>query len=212
MISKEGFEMSAYIHESSYVDENVRIGEKTKIWHFCHIQSGVEIGENCVLGQNVNISNNVKIGNGVKIQNNVSVYEGVELEDYVFCGPSCVFTNDLTPRSKYPKGKQKYKKTLIKHDATLGANSTILCGHVIGEFAMIAAGAVVTKNVQSYALMAGVPAKQIGWVCECGQILEEDFKCHICGRWYELKKNTLILRDMFEKIKVSYNKTEHLER
>jgi len=176
--------MSAYIHESSYVDENVRIGEKTKIWHFCHIQSGVEIGENCVLGQNVNISNNVKIGNGVKIQNNVSVYEGVELEDYVFCGPSCVFTNDLTPRSKYPKGKQIYKKTLIKHDATLGANSTILCGHVIGEFAMIAAGAVVTKNVQSYALMAGVPAKQIGWVCECGQILEEDFKCHICGRWY----------------------------
>lgn len=184
--------MSVYVHESSYVDENVKIGEFTKIWNFCHIQSGAEIGKNCILGQNVNISNNVKIGNGVKIQNNVSLYEGVELEDGVFCGPSCVFTNDLTPRAKFPKGRRLYKKTLVKHDATLGANCTILCGHIIGAFAMIAAGAVVTRDVKPYALMAGVPAKQIGWVCECGQILDDKFMCHDCRRWYRLEDNELL--------------------
>ncbi|MDE6362847.1 MAG: N-acetyltransferase, partial [Lachnospiraceae bacterium] len=163
--------MSVFIHESSYIDDNVTIGEGTKIWHFCHIQSGVSIGSNCVLGQNVNISNNVKIGNGVKIQNNVSVYEGVELEDYVFCGPSCVFTNDLTPRAEYPKGRKRYRRTSIKQRASLGANCTIICGNTIGKFAMVAAGAVITEDVKPYALMAGVPAKQIGWVCECGQVL-----------------------------------------
>ena len=183
--------MSVYIHESSYIDDNVTIGKGTKIWHFCHIQSGTEIGNKCVLGQNVNISNNVKIGNGVKIQNNVSVYEGVELEDNVFCGPSCVFTNDLTPRAKYPKGQQLYKQTLVKHNATLGANCTILCGHMIGAFAMIAAGAVVTRDVKPYALMAGVPAKQIGWVCECGQVLEDNLMCQDCRRWYKLEEDTL---------------------
>lgn len=186
--------MSVFIHESSYVDENVIVGEGTKIWHFCHIQSGAKIGENCILGQNVNISNNVKIGNGVKIQNNVSVYEGVELGDYVFCGPSCVFTNDLTPRAKYPKGQQLYKQTFIEHDVTLGANCTILCGHTIGAFAMIAAGSVVTRDVKPYALMVGAPAKQIGWVCICGQILDDNFKCHDCKRWYELERNNLIPR------------------
>lgn len=177
--------MSEYfVHESSYVDDNVKIGKGTKIWHFCHIQRGAEIGEDCSFGQNVNISNNVKIGIGVKVQNNVSIYEGVELEDYVFCGPSMVFTNDLTPRAKYPKGSAGYKKTVLKTGATVGANATIVCGHTIGKWAMIAAGAVVTKDVPDHALMAGVPARQIGWVCECGEVLGEDQVCKKCGRRY----------------------------
>lgn len=171
-----------FVHESSYVDEDVFIGRGTKIWYFCHIQSGAIIGENCSFGQNVNISNNVKIGNSVKVQNNVSIYEGVELEDYVFCGPSMVFTNDLTPRSKYPKEKAEYKKTLLKEGTTVGANATIVCGHVIGKWSMIAAGAVVTSDVPDYALMAGIPAKQIGWVCECGEIMKNGLKCEKCGR------------------------------
>lgn len=174
-----------FVHESSYVDENVTIGEGTKIWHFSHIQSGAVIGKNCSFGQNVNVSNNVKIGNGVKVQNNVAIYEGVELEDYVFCGPSMVFTNDLTPRAKYPKGRVGYKKTLLKEGATVGANATVVCGHTIGKWAMIAAGAVVTKDVPDYALMAGVPAKQIGWVCECGELLRGKEICEKCGRHYK---------------------------
>lgn len=157
-----------FVHESSYIDEDVEIGKGTKIWHFCHIQKGARIGRNCSFGQNVNVSNHVKIGNGVKVQNNVSIYEGVELEDYVFCGPSMVFTNDLTPRAKHPKGTAGYKKTLIKEGVSIGANATIVCGHTIGRYAMIAAGAVVTKDVPDYALMAGVPAQQIGWVDEYG--------------------------------------------
>lgn len=174
-----------FVHESSYVDEDVIIGENTKIWHFCHIQKGARIGDNCSLGQNVNVSNNVKIGNGVKVQNNVSIYEGVELEDYVFCGPSCVFTNDLTPRSKYPKGSAGYKKTLVKEEASIGANATVVCGHTIGSRAIIAAGAVVTRDVPDYALMAGVPAKRIGWVCECGEVLKDNLRCANCGAGYE---------------------------
>ena len=150
-----------FVHESSFVDDGVDIGEGTKIWFFCHIQKGAVIGQNCSLGQNVNIANNVKLGDGVKIQNNVSVYEGVELEDNVFCGPSMVFTNDLTPRARFPKGSAGYKKTLVKHDATLGANSTIVCGHTIGEFATIAAGAVVTKDVGVNEIVGGIPAKVI---------------------------------------------------
>lgn len=171
-----------FVHESSYVDDGVKIGQGTKIWHFSHIQSGAVIGNNCSFGQNVNVANNVKIGNGVKVQNNVSIYEGVELEDYVFCGPSMVFTNDLTPRAKYPKGSVGYKKTVLKEGATVGANATIVCGHTIGKWAMIAAGAVVTKDVPDYALMAGVPAKQIGWVCECGEVMKEIGTCPNCGR------------------------------
>lgn len=183
--------MSYYVHPTSIVDENVKIGEGTKIWHFCHIQTGAEIGEKCSFGQNVNVSNNVKIGNGCKLQNNVSVYEGVELEDYVFCGPSMVFTNDLTPRAKYPKGSAGYKKTVLHTGATVGANATVVCGHNIGKWAMIAAGAVVTKNVKNHALMAGVPAKQIGWVCECGEVLTDSLECCTCGRKYKEEEEGL---------------------
>ena len=166
--------MSGYfVHESSYIDDNVEIGKETKIWHFCHIQSGAKIGRHCSLGQNVNVAGNVVIGNDVKIQNNVSIYEGVELEDGVFCGPSCVFTNDLTPRARYPKGRENYKKTIVREGASIGANATIVCGHTVGRFAMVAAGAVVTKDVPDYALVAGVPAKVIGKVDERGNIIDK---------------------------------------
>lgn len=191
--------MSGYfVHKSAFVDENVTIGENTKIWHYSHLQSGAVIGSSCSLGQNVNVSNNVVIGDGVKIQNNVSVYEGVTLEDYVFCGPSCVFTNDLTPRARYPK-KRCYLTTVVHHDATIGANATIVCGHEVGAYATVAAGAVVTSDVPPHALVAGVPAKQIGWVCECGQVLRESlnessdelFICSDCGRKYHLSNGKL---------------------
>lgn len=180
-----------YVHESSYIDDEVTIGSGTKIWYFCHIQKGAVIGGNCSLGQNVNISNNVKIGNRVKIQNNVAVYEGVEIEDDVFCGPSCVFTNDLTPRAPYPKGHAAYKKTLIKRGASIGANATIVCNHTVGEWALIGAGAVITSDVPAHALMLGVPAKRRGWVCECGEILNDSLLCDKCGRTYKEAKNGL---------------------
>ena len=154
-----------FVHESSYVDKNVVIGKGTKIWHFSHIQSGSEIGKNCSIGQNVNIGNNVKIGNSVKIQNNVSVYEGVELEDYVFCGPSMVFTNIKVPRSEFPqRGTEFYQKTLVKKSASIGANATIVCGVIIGEYALIGSGAVITKDVPPYALVIGNPGRVVGKV------------------------------------------------
>lgn len=184
-----------FVHESSYIDDDVEIGEGTKIWYFCHIQKGARIGKNCSLGQNVNISNNVIIGDGCKLQNNVSLYEGVELEDHVFCGPSCVFTNDLTPRAKYPKGRAGYLKTIVREGASIGANATIVCGHMVGRWALIGSGAVVTKDVPDYALMLGVPAEQKGWVCECGKRLhfEGDTTTCKCGRSYKksMKENTI---------------------
>lgn len=159
-----------FVHPSSYIDENVEIGEGTKIWHFCHIQSGARIGRNCVLGQNVNIGSNVRIGNFVKIQNNVSVYQGVELEDYVFCGPSCVFTNVINPRSEINR-HHLFEKTLVRRGASIGANATIVCGVTIGRYAFIGAGAVVISDVPDYALMLGVPAKQKGWMSRHGHRL-----------------------------------------
>ena len=186
-----------FVHESSYVDEGVQIGDGTKIWHFCHVQPGARIGPGCTLGQNVNVGNNVRIGRGVKIQNNVSVYEGVELEDDVFCGPSMVFTNDLTPRSKYPKGRANYQQTRVRRGASIGANATVLGGVTIGRWALVAAGAVVTADVPDHALVAGMPAKQVGWACECGRPLpgaaEEgaELVCQDCGRRYALAEGRL---------------------
>lgn len=162
-------------HETAIVDDDVLIGEGSKIWHFSHIQKGAAIGKNCVLGQNVNVGNNVKIGDYVKIQNNVSVYEGVELEDYVFCGPSMVFTNILVPRCKYPqRGSEFYSKTLVKEGASLGANCTIVCGIIIGKHALVGAGAVVIKDVHDYELIVGNPGRVIGWVSEAGVKLSFD--------------------------------------
>lgn len=186
----KNMKQSFFIHESSCLDENVTVGEGTKIWHFCHVQSGASVGKNCVLGQNVYIGSNVKLGNGVKIQNNVSVYAGVTLEDYVFCGPSCVFTNDLTPRAEYPKNKSVYKKTLVQTGASIGANATIVCGHSIGKWALVGAGAVVVSDVPDYAVVLGVPAKFAGWVCECGKRLSGELQCS-CGRKYREGKNGL---------------------
>ena len=182
MESKKDF----FVHESSYIDENVKIGKGSKIWFFCHIQKNVEIGENCSFGQNENIANDVRIGNGCRVQNNVSIYEGVELGNDVFCGPSMVFTNDLTPRAGYPKGSEGYLKTLVSDGASVGANATIVCGHNLGRYSMVASGAVVTRDVLDHELVAGVPAKSLGWVCECGTRLEKDsLTCKQCGKKYQ---------------------------
>ena len=167
--------MNYFKHESAYVDDNCIIGEGTKIWHFSHIQSGTKIGKKCVFGQNVNVGSNVSIGDFCKVQNNVSIYEGVTLEDYVFCGPSMVFTNILDPKCKYPQvGAQFYVKTLVKEGASIGANATIVCGITLGKHCLIGAGSVVTKDVPDYALVVGVPGKILGWVSEAGKRLNFD--------------------------------------
>jgi len=181
-----------YIHESSFVDDNVEIGEGSKVWHFSHIMKNSKMGSNCSVGQNVVIGPNATIGNNVKIQNNVSVYDGVTLEDDVFCGPSMVFTNVINPRSHWPR-KDEFKKTLIKKGASLGANSTILCGTTIGQYAFIGAGAVVSKDIPDYAIAYGIPARIQGWACYCGtklyfaetQNIEEKTKCKSCSREYK---------------------------
>jgi UDP-2-acetamido-3-amino-2,3-dideoxy-glucuronate N-acetyltransferase len=161
-----------YIDPSAIVDENVTIGKNTKIWHFTHVQSNTILGDGCTLGQNVNVGNNVLIGNFVKIQNNVSIYEGVTLEDYVFCGPSCVFTNILLPRCEFPqRGSEFYSKTLVKKSASIGANATIVCGNTIGKYALVGAGSVVTKDVPDHALVLGNPAKIVGWVDKKGKMI-----------------------------------------
>ena len=183
-----------FVHESSFLDEGVQIGKGTRIWHFSHIQSGARIGAECILGQNVNVGNNVKVGNYCKIQNNVSIYEGVELQDYVFCGPSMIFTNIRLPRSEFPqKGSKYYEKTLVKKSASIGANATIVCGITIGEYALIGSGSVVTKDVPAFALVIGNPGKITGWVSKIGErLVFNDRNIAICnknGEKYQLINN-----------------------
>ncbi len=175
----------AFVHESAYVDEGATIGAGSKVWHFCHVLGGAVIGERCSLGQNVVVMNGTKIGTNVKIQNNVSVYEGVELEDDVFCGPSMVFTNVMNPRSHVSR-KNEYRRTLVRRGASIGANATIVCGTTLGEYAFIGAGAVVAHDVPAFALMVGVPARRVGWMCQCGERLPDGGagRCAHCGSTY----------------------------
>lgn len=173
-----------FVHQSSFVDEGAVLGEGTKVWHFCHVSPGARLGKRCVLGQNCFVGNRVVIGDNVRIQNNVSVYDNVTLEDDVFVGPSAVFTNVNNPRSAFPR-KDEYRSTVVRKGASIGANATIVCGHDVGEGAFVAAGAVVTKDVLAFALVAGVPARRIGWMCRCGEKLPEELACAACGRRFE---------------------------
>lgn len=185
-----------FAHKSAYIDEGAQIGAGSRIWHFCHVMGEAQIGQNCTLGQNVFVANRVVIGSNVKIQNNVSIYEGVILEDYVFCGPSMVFTNVKTPRSAFPRNtSEDYLVTRVCYGASIGANATIVCGVRLGEWSFIGAGAVVTRDVPDYALMVGVPAKQVGWVCQCGIQLnfDDESEAHCeCGRSYQLKQEKIV--------------------
>ncbi|HKH91689.1 MAG TPA: acyltransferase [Gemmatimonadaceae bacterium] len=176
----------AVVHESAYVDDGATIGAGTKVWHFCHVLGGAVIGERCSLGQNVVVMNGTRVGNNVKVQNNVSIYEGVELEDDVFCGPSMVFTNVMNPRSHVSR-RNEYRRTLVRRGASIGANATIVAGTTLGEYAFVGAGAVVVDDVLDYALMVGVPARRIGWMCQCGERLPDDGRgtCAACGSAYE---------------------------
>lgn len=188
-----GPQPSYYVHESAYVDEGARIGAGTKIWHFCHVMKEAVIGERCSLGQNVYVGSKVVVGNNVKIQNNVSIYDNVTIEDDVFCGPSMVFTNVVNPRSHVSR-KHDYRDTRVKRGASIGANATIVCGHTIGEYAFVGAGAVVTRDVPAYALVYGSPARQHGWMCQCGERLPADgqvFNCAACGDAYRLEAGLL---------------------
>jgi UDP-2-acetamido-3-amino-2,3-dideoxy-glucuronate N-acetyltransferase len=171
------------VHVSAYIDDGVTVGRDTKIWHFVHVLKGVTIGQNCVLGQNVMAGPHVTIGSGCRIQNNVALYEGVELEDDVFCGPSCVFTNVNNPRA-WVSRKDEFRKTHVRKGASIGANATIVCGNELGQYCFIAAGAVVTKNVPAFAVMAGVPARRIGWISHEGELLGKDLICPRTGQRY----------------------------
>lgn len=172
-----------FVHESSYVDDDTEIGEGTRIWYFSHILRGTRIGSGCNIGQNVMIGPDVVVGDRCKIQNNVSIYPGVTLEDGVFCGPSCVFTNVVNPRAEIER-KHEFRPTLVRRGVTVGANATIVCGHTVGEFALIGAGAVVTSDVPPFALMLGVPARRTGWVSHAGLRLGADLRCPETGRRY----------------------------
>lgn len=180
------------IHETAIVDDGAQIGEGSAIWHWVHVCGGAVIGKDCSLGQNVFVGNKVMIGDNVRIQNNVSVYDGVTLENDVFCGPSMVFTNVINPRAHVSR-KDEYKPTLVKRGASIGANATIVCGVTIGEYALIGAGAVITKDVPDYAVMTGVPAVRTGWVSKSGEILGDDLKCPRAGEQYGLDGDILTL-------------------
>lgn len=184
--------METLIHETACIDKGAKIGTGTKIWHFTHVMSGGVIGNNCILGQNVFVGGKARLGNGVKVQNNVSLYDSVIIDDDVFCGPSCVFTNVTNPRA-FIERKTGYKPTHVKKGATIGANATILCGISIGEYAMIGAGAVVTKNVKPFALMTGVPASQTAWVSRAGMVLDNTLICPETGEKYIETNGTLLL-------------------
>ncbi len=185
--------MSGYfVHPSAIVDDGAAIGADTKIWHFCHVLSGSRIGAGCVLGQNVMVGPDVEVGDGCKIQNNVSVYKGVTLEAEVFCGPSCVFTNVLTPRA-FVERKDEFKPTLVRQGATIGANATILCGVTVGRYAMIGAGAVVTRDIPDHALVVGNPSRRIGWVSRTGERLGADLVCPRTGERYRKIDTGLVL-------------------
>ncbi|MES2179543.1 MAG: acyltransferase [Gemmatimonadota bacterium] len=173
---------TAFVHESAIVDDGAAIGAGTKVWHFCHVLAGAVIGERCSLGQNVVVMGGTRIGTNVKIQNNVSIYEGVELEDDVFCGPSMVFTNVINPRSHVSR-KTEYRRTLVKRGASIGANATIVCGVTLGQYCLVGAGAVVSKEVKPFSLVVGVPAKHVGWICQCGERLD-GLHCAVCGSDY----------------------------
>lgn len=179
-----------FVHESAYVDDQVELGEGTKIWHFSHILPRTRIGRNVSVGQNVVAGPDVTVGDNCKIQNNVSLYKGVELEQGVFCGPSCVFTNVLNPRAEIER-KDEFRPTRVRRGATIGANATIVCGNELGEYCMIGAGAVVTRDVPAYALMVGVPARRMGWVSRAGEILDGSLTCPRTGERYELDGDTL---------------------
>lgn len=185
-ISGQEYKMNYYIHESVAIDAGAIIGAETKVWNNTHIRGGAVIGKNCNIGQNVYVDNDVIIGNFCKLQNNVNIYEGVILEDYVFCGPSMTFTNVKFPRCLYPTDKKNYVRTIVRYGATIGANATIVCGVTIGRHSMVGSGSVVIKSVEDYALVVGNPAKQIGWVCECGEKLTENLICDKCNRKYNL--------------------------
>jgi UDP-2-acetamido-3-amino-2,3-dideoxy-glucuronate N-acetyltransferase len=194
-----------FVHESAYVDAGAQVGPGTKIWHFCHVMPGAVIGERCNLGQNVVVMPGTRLGNNVKVQNNVSIYEGVELEDDVFCGPSMVFTNVMNPRSHVSR-KHEYRTTLVRRGASIGANATIVCGVTLGEYAFVGAGAVVTRDVKPYAVVTGIPARQTGWACQCGEMLRPEVRgrspeqataepvsvtCRVCGSAYQLDASGL---------------------
>jgi UDP-2-acetamido-3-amino-2,3-dideoxy-glucuronate N-acetyltransferase len=187
----------SFVHESSFVDAGATIGAGSKIWHFCHVMPGAVIGERCNLGQNVVVMSGVRLGNNVKVQNNVSLYEGVILEDDVFCGPSCVFTNVVNPRAHVTR-KHEYRATLVRKGTSIGANATIVCGVTLGEYAFIGAGAVVTSDVPAFALMVGVPARRVGWMCQCGErlrIRDGAGRCVACGTSYREAQGQLRMID-----------------
>ncbi|HEX9936303.1 MAG TPA: acyltransferase [Longimicrobium sp.] len=189
-----------YAHPTAIIDDGAEVGAGTRVWHFSHVSAGARLGPGCSLGQNVFVAPRVTVGEGVKIQNNVSLYEGVVLEDFVFCGPSMVFTNVRTPRSAFPRNTSAdYAETRVKLGASIGANATIVCGTTVGAWAFVAAGAVVTRDVPDFALMAGVPARRIGWACACGQTLKLEGgtgrasgRCPACGRAYEEREGGLV--------------------